>query len=121
MIYVCVYIFKKDKYIIVYKRLTHVSHAPLPGPKARRQAGSSAWKNSSGWKKVARYRALSSRRMTMSRSGTGERRGLLLNEAEGARWWPAMVQCVDGFKWRSMVVQLSWRAIAVLVVVGEPL
>lgn len=78
-------------YVTYKKGLTHVSHAPLPGPKARRQAGSSTWKNSSGWKKVARYRALISRRMMMSRSGTGERRGLLLNEAEGARWWPAMV------------------------------
>lgn len=75
-----------------YKRQhTHVIHAPLLAPKASRHAGSRAWKNSSGWKKVARYQALTRRMMKISRRGTGERRGLALNEADGARLWPAMI------------------------------
>lgn len=45
--------------------------------------------------------------MTMSRSGTGERRGLLLNEAEGARWWPAMVQSVDGLAFNGCAAELA--------------
>ena len=84
-VYICRWI-----HVVLYQ-LTHVSHAPLSGPKARRQAGSKAWKNSSGWKKVARHQALTRRMKKMSRSGTGERRGLPLSEAEGARLWPAMV------------------------------
>lgn len=42
----------------------------------------------------------------MSRRGTGERRGLALNEAEGARLWPAMMGFSSGWRVSDQLVPI---------------